>query len=81
MDYDYIEYLVRLSQTGYNHSKEKLIEEFRPFIINISKRTFINGYDFEDIVSEYYQILFKYISLYKAKTHRFVAYATNGIKK
>ena len=80
MDYNYIENLVRLSKAGDKYSKEKLIEEFRPFIINISKKTFIHGYEFEDIVNECYIALFKCISLYKIEMHRFVAYATNGIK-
>lgn len=80
MNYDYIENLVRLSKTGDSHSKEKLAEEFKPFIINISKITFIHGYEFEDIMNECYKILFRCISLYKIETHRFVAYATNGIK-
>ena len=80
MNYSYIENLVRLSKNGDEYSKEKLIEEFRPFIINISKKTFIHGYDFEDIINECYKILFKCISLYITENHRFVAYATNGIK-
>ena len=80
MNYSYIENLVRLSKNGDEYSKEKLIEEFRPFIINISKKTFIHGYEFEDIMNECYKILFKCISLYKTENHRFVAYATNGIK-
>lgn len=80
MDYNYIENLVRLSKTGDEYSKEKLIKEFKPFIINISKRTFIHGYEFEDIMNECYIALFKCISLYKIEMHRFVAYATNGIK-
>ncbi|MDU1601572.1 MAG: sigma-70 family RNA polymerase sigma factor [Clostridium sp.] len=80
MNYDYIENLVRLSKSEDDYSKEKLAEEFKPFIINISKRTFIHGYEFEDIMNECYKILFRCISLYKIETHRFVAYATNGIK-
>lgn len=80
MDYDYIENLVILSKTGDEHSKEKLIEEFRPLIINLSKRTFIPGYEFDDIMNECYIALFKCISLYRTEMHRFVAYATNGIK-
>lgn len=80
MNYDYIEDLVRKSKDGDEVSKEKLIEEFRPFIINLSKRTFIPGYDFDDFKNECYRILFKCISLYKVESHRFVAYATNGIK-
>lgn len=80
MNYNHVENLVRLSKNGDMKSKEKLLEEFRPFIINISKRTFIHGYEFEDIVNECYRILLKCISLYKLENHRFVAYATNGIK-
>ena len=80
MDYDYIESLVKSSKDGDEKSKEKLLAEFRPFIINISKRTFINGYEFEDIVNECYKILLRCISLYKIDSHRFVAYASNGIK-
>ena len=38
MNYSYIENLVKLSKTGDEYSKEMLIEEFRPFIINISKK-------------------------------------------
>ena len=80
MNYDYIEDLVRKSKDGDKTSKEKLIEEFRPFITNLSKRTFIPGYDFDDFRNECYRILFKCISLYRTESHRFVAYATNGIK-
>ena len=80
MNYDYIENLVKKSKDGDESSKEKLIDEFRPFIINLSKRTFIPGYDFDDFKNECYRILFRCILLYKIESHRFVAYATNGIK-
>ena len=80
MNYDYIENLVKQCKDGDESSKEKLIEEFRPFIINLSKRTFILGYDFDDFKNECYRILFRCILLYKIESHRFVAYATNGIK-
>lgn len=80
MDYDYIEDLVKKSKDGDEYSKEKLIEEFNPFIINLSKRTFIPGYDYDDFKNECYRILFKCISLYKPESHRFVAYAINGIR-
>lgn len=79
MDYNYIEKLVRLFKAGDEYSKEDLVKEFKPFIINISKKTFTNGYEFEDIMNECYKILFKCISLYRTETHRFVDYATNGI--
>ena len=80
MNYDYIESLVRQSKDGDSSSKEKLLQEFKPFIINISKKTFIHGYEFEDIMNECYRILLKCISLYKIENHRFVAYAVHGIK-
>lgn len=80
MNYDYIENLVKQCKAGNESSKEKLIEEFRPFIINLSKRTFIPGYDYDDFKNECYRILFRCILLYKIESHRFVAYATNGIK-
>ena len=51
MDYDYIEKLVSDCKNGDKNSKEKLIEEFKPYIINISKRTFIYGYEFEDLMN------------------------------
>ena len=74
MNYDYIEDLVIKSKSGDEVSKEKLIEEFRPFIFNLSKRTFIPGYDFDDFKHECYRILFKCISLYKTESHRFVRF-------
>ena len=80
MDYDYIGYLVQKSKDGDEKSKEKLVEQFRPFILNLSKRTFIDGYELYDIQSECYKNLFKCLSQYKLENHRFVAYATNGIK-
>ncbi|GAA0077254.1 sigma-70 family RNA polymerase sigma factor [Clostridium sp. CTA-5] len=80
MDYNYIENLVRKSKDGDKLSKEKLIEEFRPFILNLSKRTFIDGYDLYDVQNECYKNLLKCLKSYNLEKHRFVAYATNGIK-
>lgn len=81
MDYYYIESLVIKAKNGDNNAKEKLITEFKPYILNISQRTFIYGYELQDIQNECYQIFFKCLSMYNVGTHRFVAYATNGIKK
>ncbi|MBD7912047.1 MULTISPECIES: helix-turn-helix domain-containing protein [Clostridium] len=49
MNYDYIESLVISAKSGDKASKEKLIEEFKPFIINFSQKTYIDRYDLEDI--------------------------------
>ena len=80
LNYDYIESLVLRCKQDDKSAKELLAEQFRPFIINLSGRTFIHGYERSDIISECYCILFHCIELYKPKQHRFVAYATNGIK-
>lgn len=80
MDYDYIEALVTKCKNNDELSKEKLAQEFRPLIYNISKRTFIDGYSIHDIQQECYKSLFKCVSMYNLEKHRFVAYATNAIK-
>ncbi|MDS0527680.1 sigma-70 family RNA polymerase sigma factor [Clostridium sp. SHJSY1] len=80
MDYNYIESLVISAKSGNKTSKEKLINEFKPFIINFSKKTYIDRYDFEDVQSECYIILLHALDKYNPESHRFVAYATNAIK-
>ena len=80
MDLKYVEMLAKKSKHGDNLSKEKLIEEFRPFIKNLSRKTFIHGYDKDDIENDCYKNLFKCLNSYNLEKHRFVAYATNGIK-
>jgi RNA polymerase sigma factor (sigma-70 family) len=80
MDFNYVEALVTKCKNNDELSKEKLAEEFRPLIINISKRTFIDGYDINDIRNECYKSLFKCVTMYNLEKHRFVAYATNAIK-
>ena len=80
MDFNYIEALVTKCKNNDEATKEKLSAEFRPFIYNISKRTFIDGYNTHDIMQECYQSLFKSVSMYNLEKHRFVTYATNAIK-
>ena len=80
MDFKEIEKLVADAKSQNEISKERLVEEFTPFIINLSNRTFINGYNTKDIQNECFRILFRCVYLYKLERHRFVAYATNGIK-
>ncbi|MBN1056114.1 MULTISPECIES: sigma-70 family RNA polymerase sigma factor [unclassified Clostridium] len=80
MDLKYVEMLAKKSKDGDNLSKEKLIQEFKPFIKNLSRKTFIHGYDKDDIENECYKNLFKCLNSYNLEKHRFVAYATNGIK-
>ncbi|WP_160687658.1 sigma-70 family RNA polymerase sigma factor [Clostridium sp. C2-6-12] len=80
MNFEYIEDLVTKCKNNDKTSKEKLAEEFRPFIINISKRTFIDRYDMQDIQNQCYETLFKCIQLYDLNKHRFVGYAVSSIK-
>lgn len=80
MDFDYIETLVTRCRNNDEEAKEKLATEFKPLICNISKRTFIDGYNNLDLQQECYQSLFKSVSMYNLEKHRFVAYATNAIK-
>lgn len=80
MDYKYIETLVKQSKEGNEISKENLAKEFTPYIKNLCSKTFIHGYDFYYLQNECFQSLFKCVSSYNLENHRFVAYATNGIK-
>ncbi len=80
MDFNYIESLVIKCKNNDEAAKEKLAAEFKPLIYNISKRTFIDGYNIYDIQQECFESLFKSVSMYNIKKHRFVAYATNAIK-
>ncbi|GAA0077109.1 hypothetical protein UT300005_14870 [Clostridium sp. CTA-5] len=80
MNFKQIESLVSQAKDKNNLSKELLAKEFTPFILNLSKKTFIDGYDINDIQNECYRILFKCVEAYDIKKHRFVAYATIGIK-
>ena len=79
MNYDYIESLVIKSKDGNEEAKEKLVNEFKPFIINLSKRTFIHGYEFEDIMNECYRILFKCVSYYNSFSPLFLNCITIGV--
>ena len=51
MDYDYIEMLVLQAKNQDYNAKEKLVDEFTPFIVNHALKSFIYGYEFEDIKS------------------------------
>ena len=79
MDYNYVENLVEQSKLGNSNAKDALVEEFRPLILNLSKKSYINSYEFADIKHECYKTLFKCVNVYNLDKHRFVAYATNAI--
>lgn len=80
MNFNYIESLVTKAKNGDVCAKEIIFNEFRPMILNLSKRTFVHGYDFSDIEHECYATLLKCINIYDLDKKRFVAYATMAIK-
>ncbi|MEG0773896.1 sigma-70 family RNA polymerase sigma factor [Clostridium sp.] len=80
MNFSKIENLVILSKKGDTEAKEELVGAFTPFILNLSKKSYVNGFEFEDLKNECYKTLFKCVQLYNPDRHRFVAYATNAIK-
>ncbi len=80
MNFSKIENLVLLSKVGDEKAKEELAKEFKPFILNLCKKSHVNGFEFEDLKNECYQTLFKCVKVYSPEKHRFVAYATNAIK-
>lgn len=80
MDYEVIESLVCKAKVGDKKAKEEIINAFKPFIVNFSKKTFISGYERSDIESECYRILLKSINKYDTALHKFVAYGTSSIK-
>jgi len=80
MNFKYVEQLAFESKTGIISSKEKLLEEFRPFIINFASKTFIYGFEMQDIQNECYITLLKCIKMYNPIKHQFVGYAIRAIK-
>jgi len=80
MNFSNIENLVLLSKANDERAKEELAKEFKPFILNLCKKSHVNGFEFEDLKNECYQTLFKCVKVYDPVKHRFVAYATNAIK-
>ena len=80
MDYNEIESLVELAKANDKNAKEELMIKFTPLILNLSKKSYVNSYEFADIKNECFHTLFKCVNMYNLDKHRFVAYATNSIK-
>ena len=80
MNLKYAEMLVTNAKSGNQDAKEKLIQEFKPFIYNLSKKTYMHGYNFEDIESECNSALLTAIEHYDLDKRTFVSYATSTIK-
>lgn len=59
MDYNIIENLAIAAKQGNTKAKEALAAEFTPLILSLSRKSYINSYDFEDIKNECFKTLFK----------------------
>jgi len=80
MDYEKIENLVVRAKSFDKEATLDLITEFTPLMRSLSRKTHISNYAYEDINQECVISLLKCIEKYNLETHKFVAYATNGIK-
>lgn len=80
MNYEYVETLIKKIKQNNSKDKLELLNEFLPLINSLSKRTYINGYDSEDLRNECIITLLDCINKYNESSHRFVSYAVNSIK-
>ncbi len=80
MELEYVEQLVYELKNENINTTEEIIELFSPFIINLAKRTYINGYTFEDIKSECYKSLLYALNKYKVGNKSFAKYAFTAIR-
>jgi transcriptional regulator with XRE-family HTH domain len=78
MNFEYIEELVTKCKNDDKISKEKLAIEFRPFILNLSRKTFIDRYEMQDIQNQCYESLFKSVRLYNLETPTHISYILNN---
>lgn len=81
MNYEYVEKLANAAKSGNTKAKDELIIEFTPIINSISRKTFIDGYDYSDIRNECFITLFTCLSKYEPDSNRFAAYAMNAMKR
>lgn len=80
MNYEYIENLVKCIKQGDELSKIELLKEFKPYILSYISKSFIKGYDKNDLENECYLALLNSIKSYDCNKHRFVAYGICSIK-
>ena len=64
MDFNEIENLVELAKANNKTAKVELMVQFTPLILNLSKRSFVNSYEFADIKNECYHTFFKCVNLF-----------------
>ena len=80
MDYNHIEELVRSIKKGNELSKLELLKEFKPYVLSYISKSYIKGYDKNDLENECYLALLNSINSYDCNKHRFIAYGLCSIK-
>lgn len=80
MDYEIIEKLVLKAKDNDKNAKEDIINRFKPYVLTISKNTYIHGYDFYDIQNECYKTVLNCIELYDPTNKKFIGYVLTSIR-
>lgn len=76
-----IDILVERAKDGDKEALEKVVENFKPFVIKTAVGIYIIGYDMEDLIQEGCISIINAVRLYnKNKCSNFVAYVTNAVK-
>jgi RNA polymerase sigma factor (sigma-70 family) len=80
MDYKDIEKTAALAKLGDIKAKEALAQAFKPLIAMLTRKSFINSYEAEDIRSECLRALYKSVAMYTPHRQCFAAYASRAMK-
>ncbi len=80
MDYERIEKLVLRAKENDKDAKEDIIIRFKPYILTISKKTHVYGYEFEDIKNECYKTVLSCIESYDPANKKFIGYTLTSIR-
>jgi len=73
--------LVIKAQKGDNAAAEEILKSFKPYILKLCRKIYINGYEMEDLIQIGYITLMKVIKNYDlSKVNKFIPYATCAIK-
>lgn len=80
LNFDEIEEIVKRIKESDTIAKEELMKEFDIIISCLISKTFIPGYDLEDLRNECYVALFNAVENYNIDQHTFVGYSVQAIK-
>jgi RNA polymerase sporulation-specific sigma factor len=80
MNHSEIDICVMGAQNGNREELQKLLEQFKPFILKTAKSYNIKNYDINDMMQVGYMALISAVNKYKTGSSTFSAYAFNSIK-